>query len=268
MIKKLLASLLAVAFCAGLAGAAARADDATAVRVGASPIDPGAEPYYADEMGFFTKAGLKATVTTVPNANAMVASIVSGGIDVGFLGINVIEEAYAKGVPLVIIAPAAVVDSTRRVVYMMVRNGVPITTAKDFEGKTIGSSPLRSIGELAMDLWIDKNGGDSSKVKYLDLPFPAVPWRCSRAASTVRSSSSRSPSMSKPYATTIGPDPMTVVGDGALGNAFACTKAWAMAHPDLVAKFAAAMRDTADWANKNPDQSATIPRSTATPPSR
>jgi len=36
------------------------------------------------------------------------------------------------------------------------------------------------------------------------------------------------------------------------------TTAWADAHPDLVRRFAAAMRETALWANRNPAQSLPI----------
>jgi NitT/TauT family transport system substrate-binding protein len=221
-------------------------------------IDPGAEPYYADEMGFFTKAGLKATVQSLPNANAMVAALVAGDIDIGFLGVNILEQAHAKGIPLIAVAPAAVVDPSRHVVFMMVRNGVSIASAKDFEGKTVGSSPLRSIGELAMDTWVDKNGGDSSKIKYLDLPYPAVPAAFEQGRIDAAIIVEPFATLSKPNAHAFGPDPMTAIAPSWLGNTYVCTKAWAAAHPDQIARFAAALRETAGWANKNPDQTATI----------
>ncbi len=172
---------------------------------------------------------------------------------------NNLETAYAKGLPLVAVAPASVIDASRgHIVYVLVRNGVAITTPKDLEGKTIGSSPLRSIGELATDLWVDKNGGDSNKIKYLELPFPAVPAALEQGRIDGAIIVEPFATLSKPYAHVIGPDPMTVVGDGWLGNAYVTTKAWAAAHPDLIAHFVTAIHDTADWANKNPDQTAVI----------
>jgi ABC-type nitrate/sulfonate/bicarbonate transport system substrate-binding protein len=85
--KRLLAALLYCVLALGMP-VPAPADDAGVVRVGTTPIDPGAEAYYADEMGFFNKDGLKATVQTLPNALTVIAALMSGNLDIGFVGIN------------------------------------------------------------------------------------------------------------------------------------------------------------------------------------
>jgi NitT/TauT family transport system substrate-binding protein len=48
------------------------------------------------------------------------------------------------------------------------------------------------------------------------------------------------------------------IGDGFMIAGWFATTAWADAHPDLVRRFAAAMRETALWANRNPAQSLPI----------
>jgi ABC-type nitrate/sulfonate/bicarbonate transport system substrate-binding protein len=48
------------------------------------------------------------------------------------------------------------------------------------------------------------------------------------------------------------------LGDGYLVTAFFAGLPWAQANAALVARFAAAIRDVATWANKNPDKSADI----------
>jgi NitT/TauT family transport system substrate-binding protein len=48
------------------------------------------------------------------------------------------------------------------------------------------------------------------------------------------------------------------IGSSYMIGAYFATTSWAAAHPDLVRKFQAAIRDTAIWANKNPQLSAVI----------
>jgi NitT/TauT family transport system substrate-binding protein len=157
------------------------------------------------------------------------------------------------------IAPTGIFDIKQgRVGYIMLRNDIPFKTAKDLEGKTIASIPLRNVGELAMDLWIDTNGGDSSKVKYVEVPFPATGPALQQGRIDGAILIEPFASQDKPFARAVGPDPMASVASFWLGGTFVTTKAWAAAHPDQVRRFAAAVAEAGQWANKNPDKSALI----------
>jgi NitT/TauT family transport system substrate-binding protein len=50
----------------------------------------------------------------------------------------------------------------------------PLKTAKDLEGKTVAVNTLNNIVHLMAMAWIDKNGGSSSKVKFVEVPFPQM----------------------------------------------------------------------------------------------
>jgi ABC-type nitrate/sulfonate/bicarbonate transport system substrate-binding protein len=118
-------------------------------------------------------------------------------------------------------------------------------------------SPLRAIGEIATSAWIDKNGGDSSTVHYIEVPFPQAPAMLAQGRADAAFCSE--PFITQAKATTrVFANPFAVLGEGFLVTAFFAMKPWAQAHADLVARFAAVIRDTADWANKNPDKSAEI----------
>ncbi len=54
-----------------------------AITVGTDPTDTYAEPYYAQDIGFFKAAGLDATVTDLQNGAAIAAVVASGAVDVG-----------------------------------------------------------------------------------------------------------------------------------------------------------------------------------------
>jgi NitT/TauT family transport system substrate-binding protein len=49
-----------------------------------------------------------------------------------------------------------------------------IKTAKDLESKTVAVNTLNNIVHLMAMAWIDKNGGSSTKVKFVEVPFPQM----------------------------------------------------------------------------------------------
>jgi NitT/TauT family transport system substrate-binding protein len=50
----------------------------------------------------------------------------------------------------------------------------PIKTAKDLNGKVIGVNGVRNISEIDTRTWVDKNGGNSSTVQFVELTFPEM----------------------------------------------------------------------------------------------
>jgi NitT/TauT family transport system substrate-binding protein len=57
---------------------------------------------------------------------------------------------------------------------MVVPANSPIKNAKDLEGKTVAVNTLNNIVHLMALAWVDKNGGNSSKVKFVEIPFPQM----------------------------------------------------------------------------------------------
>jgi NitT/TauT family transport system substrate-binding protein len=57
---------------------------------------------------------------------------------------------------------------------IQVAKNSPLKTAKDLEGKTVAVNTLNNIVHLMAMAWIDKNGGSSSKVKFVEVPFPQM----------------------------------------------------------------------------------------------
>jgi NitT/TauT family transport system substrate-binding protein len=256
---KLLAVVAAALLAVGFVPGSVRAQDTTPVRIGITPIDPASTGFYAADLGLYAKDGLNASVQMMGNSGAVLEALVGGSLDIGYVGITTGETAFKKGLPIVMIAPTGIFDIKQgRVGYIMLRNDIPFKTAKDLEGKTIASIPLRNVGELAMDLWIDTNGGDSSKVKYVEVPFPATGPALQQGRIDGAILIEPFASQDKPFARAVGPDPMASVASFWLGGTFVTTKAWAAAHPDQVRRFAAAVAEAGQWANKNPDKSALI----------
>jgi NitT/TauT family transport system substrate-binding protein len=220
-------------------------------------VDPTAEVLYAYDMGFFDKAGIDVTLQPLSNGGAIAAGVASGAIDIGVGNVIAIETAHKKGVPLAIVAPAAVnIDSAPSNVLIVAKNS-PLQKASDLNGKVIATNPLRGIGDLLTSAWLDKNGGDSTTVKYIEIPFPQAEAVVTQGRADASLSVEPFITQSKADARVFS-NPFAVLGDNYLITAYFAAGPWAQAHAALVARFAAVIRDTAEWANKNQTKSAEI----------
>jgi NitT/TauT family transport system substrate-binding protein len=249
----IVAAALAFALFASPAGSQTR----DKITVAFPTVDPTAEVLYAYDLGFFEKAGLDVTLQPLPNGAAIAAGVASGAIDFGVGNVIAIESAHTKGVPLTIVAPGAANINRSPSNVLIVAKNSPLQKASDLNGKTIATNPLRGIGDLLTSAWIDKNGGDSATVKYIEIPFPqaeaVVTQGRADASLSVEPFITQSKADTRVFANTFG-----VLGDNYLITAYFAAAPWAQSHAATVAKFAAVIRQTADWANKNQTRSAEI----------
>ena len=51
---------------------------------------------------------------------------------------------------------------------------VIFASGRDFAGKTIGVPTLKDLDALATASWVDAHGGDSTTLRYVELPNPAL----------------------------------------------------------------------------------------------
>ncbi len=168
-------TFLRVLLIAALFAAPASAQTLVKLQVATTPNDSGAEVYYAQDMGFFKKAGLDVDITTLNNGGLISAGIAAGTFDVAQAAISSIASAHERGVNFVIIAPAALWVSDRATSALVVAKNSPLTTAKDFDGKTIAVNGLRNVTQVGPEAWIEQGGGDLASVKFLELPFSDMP---------------------------------------------------------------------------------------------
>src|SRR5271167_1488535 len=108
----------------------------TKIRVATSPNDSGAEAFYAQDMGFFKKAGLDVEVIAIGNASLIHSGVLSGSIDIGSTSMPPAALAHERGLPYVLIAPGAVYSSKTPTSALVVAKNSPIKTASDLNGKT------------------------------------------------------------------------------------------------------------------------------------
>src|SRR3984885_1248712 len=107
------------------------------LRIAATANDTYASAYFAQDAGFFTKAGLNADLETMNNGAAITAALSAGSMDIGVATPVILANAYLHGLPVVIVAAGAISITGVTSVGLCVAGNSTLKTAKDFEGKTI-----------------------------------------------------------------------------------------------------------------------------------
>lgn len=162
----------------GLLGAAAvvpalprpaRAQTLVPITLATLTNDSATTALYAARSGMFRKAGLDVTLQVLPGGAACAAAVVGGSAQFGISSLVNIISAHVNGVPLVLIAPAGV--DIPKVAYsrFVVRKDSTIANARDLNGKTIGTPGLKDLDTVAVSNWVDRNGGDSTTLKFVEM---------------------------------------------------------------------------------------------------
>jgi NitT/TauT family transport system substrate-binding protein len=232
------------------------AQTAASIKVAMIPIEPAATVYYAKENGFFDKAGLDVDIEQNPSTPAIASALLAGTYDIAYGTVPTLAQAHAKGLPFVLIAPGIEDSAAHFGGAIMVGVNSTMKTGKDFDGKTLGTAGLNTIAEYLPRAWIDKTGGDSSTVKFVEMPFPVTP----DAIGTGRVDAAY---LAEPFVTiaekkglakilTTADDAISPIGY--ISTGWYTTIQWAHAHPDLVVRFQRAMAVAAAWADANPEK--------------
>jgi NitT/TauT family transport system substrate-binding protein len=229
------------------------------IRVATTPVDIGAQPFYAEDLGLFKKAGLDVTVSVIANGAAVSAAVLGGTFDIAQSNVPTLATAHEKGLPFVIVAPAGLYSSKAPTSVCGVAKNSPIKSAKDLAGKTIGVTGLLNITQVAANAWLEKNGVDTSTVKYVEVPFSGI-------APALEAGRLDMGVLVDPFLqealnagqTRVLADCYDAVAPTFLVGAFFSTSDYAKAHPDVVKKFVAVMAEAARWANAHQRESAQI----------
>jgi NitT/TauT family transport system substrate-binding protein len=266
----LLALTLVVAACgSGASAPAQNADGSTPIAIGTSSTLSNASLYYADSGGAFARRKLAAKLTVVQSGAAAIPLLLNGQLQFAAADPVSAIVAASKNIPVTVVAPgsvtsdAAATDSSS----ILVRADSPITSARDLAGRTVAVNALRSLAHITVMSSIDKSGGDSSAVKFVELPLPQMVDAVSRgqvdaAAENEPFSTQGVRSGLRKIAT-----PLSEAVPGSPQVVYLADKRYAAQHPAVVRAFAEAIAEAGGALGQHPDQVRAVGRtSTATPP--
>jgi NitT/TauT family transport system substrate-binding protein len=231
----------------------------TTIRVASTPIDVGAEVYFAQALGMFKAAGLDVQIQNIDNGAAIAAAVAGGAADIGQSNVVSISTAFEKKLPFVVIAPAGVYNTATPTTVLVTLADAPFKTAKDLNGKTIITNGILNIAQIGGNAWLDKNGADYKTIKWIEIPTAAT----GAALLSHRADAAVFAEPALSYALAGGQFKIFASPYDALGKkwqigAWFTTKEWAAAHPDAVKKYVAVMQQVAKWANTHQEESLKI----------
>lgn len=234
-----------------------RAADPVTMRAGNVPIDSSSEIYAAQNEGFLAKNGITVEIQNFTNGNAIAAAVVSGSLDVGGINVLSLASAHEKGLPLKIAASGSTYTTKNPTTVMLVPNASPLKTARDLSGKVVAVNVLQGIAHVSAESWIDKNGGDSKQVKFIELPFSAMP--AALVANRVDAAVVAEPQYTQSRNDTrLFGKSYDGIADLWMIDAWTVSESWLQANPDVARRFSDAMQQAAVWANRNHDKTAEL----------
>lgn len=249
-----------VSFVAALGAAAAlplaaRADDALHL---ASAADDDVTPVlWADRAGWFKDAGLSVKVDHLNTGSAVAAAVAGGAIDIGKVSILSIVLAHVRGVPLTILAPGGMSVPGTVNSGLLVRSDSPIRSARDLNGKIVSVPALNDLQSLAAQAWIDKNGGNSKSISFIEEPVSAV--GVALDANRIAAGTIANPLYQADLATgkyrTLG-QPVDGIAPRMMISGWVSTASWAAQNGPIVQKFSTVFARAAAYANAHHDETA------------
>ncbi len=242
----------------------------TKLQVGTMKIGDLSPFFLAQDRGFFKDAGLNINVTAMVGGAAIQPALASGALNIGWSNVVSIYQGYAEGFDYRFIANGAINKRGSNDVFgFQVAADSPIKSAKDLHGKTIASNTLRNIIHVSGQHWIDNNGGDSSKVKWVELPFPQM--EPALVKKHIDAFVAVEPFVTVPSkvnkVTRVLGHPLGGIAPRLLIASYFCSEAWIQKNADSVKAFTTALNRGIDTHNANPEQAkATIAKHTGLKP--
>jgi len=228
------------------------------LRVAGNTGDAYAESVYAHDRGFFEKAGLNVDLSILAGGSIIAASVASGDLDIGVSNIIPIALAYLRGIPFSFFCSGGMYDPDAAA--LCVANDGPIKTAKDLEGQTVASSSLTDLNTLAIRTWVDQNGGDSTKIRFVEVPSPEM------QSALLRGTVSAAP-IFEPFLTVarnaggirlLAPHMYGVFGRSFMICGYFARSDWLVANAAVARRFASVIYSTGNWAGTHHADTAAI----------
>jgi NitT/TauT family transport system substrate-binding protein len=255
--RNVLIAFLAAVFAALPFSATAQQPPALPViHVGIIPVEAAAEAYFANDEGFFKKQGIDVDLQVMQNGGAIAAAVAGGSLDIGFADVISVANARAHDIPFVFLAPAIRNSYIKPAIGLVVNGAGPIHEAKDLNNKTIAVNGLNNITMVPFEVWIDKSGGDSKSIKWIEVPIPA-------ADDAIASGRVDAGTLGEPFVT-LGQDRglrVLYVDKNGISPSYAmagyiATKDWTAKNSVLAVKFANAIKEAGAWANASANRDA------------
>jgi NitT/TauT family transport system substrate-binding protein len=224
--------------------------------VGVIPIVDVAPIYLGQEQGFFADHDIDLELVQESGGAAAVPGVVAGDFQFSFGNVTSVLLAGSQNVPLRMVAEgnSSTGDPATDFSAVVVSADSPIRSTADLAGKTVGVNNLKNIGEVTIRKVVEDAGGDPDSIQFVELAFPDMP-------AAVTNGNVDAAWVVEPFltaATAQGARKVVAnfaeaVDDLTVASYFT-TEQYIQQNPDVVDDFQAAIKQSLQYAQDNPDE--------------
>ena len=229
------------------------------LRVGAVANDFATPFLYALDTGMFRDAGIDIELQIINSGTAVAAALAGNSIDFGIVSLFAVVNAHARGVPLTLIAGGTMSSTTVSSVGVLVLADGPLKAASDLSGKTVSSGALNDILAVSIRGWVDKNGGHSDTMQFVELSGTQV--GSALDAGRINAAGIANPLLASLVATgkyrNLG-DPSPGIAPHFMATAWISSTDYVQKNPATVRAFAGVLAKASAYANTHQPQTAPI----------
>lgn len=252
-------SALALSPLFALAPQILRAQTMEKVRFCGVPTDDLSPVYWAIKEGMYTKAGLDLEFVPTASGTAATTGVIAGAYELGKGSTIAAFIAHLKGVPIVFIGNGVLWETDNPWSLGIVASDSTIKTGADLNGQVVSAAALNDLSSLATNVWVDKNGGDSKSLKWVEIPNSAA----GAAVATHRTAATQ---LNEPQLTAaVASGKVRVLAPflGAIGSSYVLTAYFtrpdfAQKNPSIVEKFVRTTYEAAKFTNTHPADTAPL----------
>ena len=187
----------------------------------------------------------------------IITAVASGAADIGNSVVGSLVAARSRGIPVKFFAAAGLYTSTAPTARLVGLKGTAYHAGPDLAGKTVAVTGLADLTFYATKQWVEATGGNPNSMKFIELPEPEM-------LPALKEHRIDAGILIEPFISSASDDTVSIapiddyVAKRFLATGWIASDAWLAAHPDVAQKFAAVMKQTADWANGHHADSAAI----------
>ncbi|HET6297252.1 MAG TPA: ABC transporter substrate-binding protein [Kribbella sp.] len=242
----------------GPAQVSTTSDGLVHIKVGVSPSTASIAVYLGREK-YFADQGVAVDLSVIQSGADAVPRLLNGSLDIALGDAVGTLQSAANNVPLRVVGTVTVSpDDPAKDYSGIVTADASIKDVAGLSGRTVAVNQLNGGAQLTAKSAIDARGGDSSKVKFVELPFPqmAAAVEAKRVDAAMVVEPFLSAGTKEGLTTVIAPQAYSVAGFPS--TIFISAAKYADANGDAIGKFMTAVSAAGKAANADPAKSRTV----------
>lgn len=144
------------------------------VRLAGSPDDALTPVIWAIHSGLYRNAGIDVEYIPTRSGTIATTAVIAGTYELGKGSAVASLVAHLRELPLWVIGNGVLWDPKAPSTLSVVAADSPYRRPRDLDGKIGGAAALNDIDTLVVSAWVDKDGGDSKSIKWVEIPNSAV----------------------------------------------------------------------------------------------